>query len=106
MVIALAINTVFMFTMALTTEKPKAVATVCKKTWWIAAICGVLNGLTNFLVLVLNGKLPASVLFPVISAGGIVFIFLYAMLVYREKFKPLQIVGFALGVGSIVLLNL
>jgi drug/metabolite transporter (DMT)-like permease len=106
MVIALAINTVFMFIMALITEKPKEVAVVCKKTWWIAAICGIFNGLTNFLVLVLNGKLPASVLFPVISAGGIVFIFLYSMIVYRERFKPMQIVGFALGVGSIVLLNL
>ncbi len=72
----------------------------------IAAICGVFNGLTNFLVLVLNGKLPASVMFPVISGGGIVFTFLYAMIVYREKFKPIQIVGFVLGVASIVLLNL
>lgn len=106
MIIALAINTIFMFVMALCTEKPKEVGEVCKKTWWIAAICGVFNGLTNYLVLVLNGKLPPSVLFPVISAGGIVFIFLYAMIVYREKFKPMQIVGFILGVGSIVLLNL
>lgn len=106
MIIALAINTVFMFVMALCTEKPKAVATVCKKTWWIAAICGIFNGLTNYLVLVLNEKLPPSVLFPVISAGGIVFVFLYAMLVYREKFKPMQIIGFVLGVGSIILLNL
>ena len=106
MIIALAINTIFMFVMALCTEKPKEVGEVCKKIWWIAAICGVFNGLTNYLVLVLNGKLPPSVLFPVISAGGIVFIFLYAMIVYREKFKPMQIVGFILGVGSIVLLNL
>ena len=106
MVIALAINTVFMFTMALFVEKPKTVAMVCKKTWWIATICGVFNGLTNFLVLVLNGMLPASVLFPVISAGGIVFIFLYSVLVYREKFKPMQIAGFVLGAGAIVLLNL
>ena len=72
----------------------------------IAAICGVFNGLTNFLVLVLNGKLPASVMFPVISAGGIVFIFLYSLFVYREKFKLTQIIGFVLGVGAIVLLNL
>lgn len=106
MVIALTISTVFMFAMAFITEKPRQMAIVCKKAWWIAALCGVFNGLTNFLVLVLNPKLPASVLFPVISGGGIVFTFLYAMIVYREKFKPMQIAGFVLGVGSIVLLNL
>lgn len=106
MVIALAINTVFMFVMALTTEKKAVVKEACKRTWWIAAVCGIFNGLTNYLVLVLNGKLPPSVLFPVISAGGIVFTFLYAMIVYREKFKPMQVIGFILGVGSIVLLNL
>lgn len=106
MAIALAINTVFMFTMALIVEKPRQIKTVCKKTWWIAAICGIFNGLTNFLILVLNGKLSASVMFPVVSAGGIVFVFLYALLVYREKFKPMQIIGFVLGVASIILLNL
>ena len=106
MVIALAINTVFMFIMAFATEKKEIVQTTCQKTWWIAGICGIFNGLTNYLVLVLNKDLPPSVLFPVISAGGIVFVFLYSMIVYREKFKPMQIIGFVLGVGSIILLNL
>ena len=106
MAIALAINTVFMFIMAFATEKKEIVQTTCKKTWWIAGICGIFNGLTNYLVLVLNNHLPPSVLFPVISAGGIVFVFLYSMIVYREKFKPMQIIGFVLGVGSIILLNL
>lgn len=106
MILALAINTIVMFGISLFTERSE-IKTVFKKTWWIAVICGLMNGLTNLLVIYLNPpRLPASVLFPVISGGGIVFTFLYAMIVYREKFKPIQIVGFVLGVGSIVLLNL
>lgn len=106
MILALAINTVVMFGISIFTERP-VIKTVFKKTGWLAVICGLMNGLTNLLVIYLNPpRLPASVLFPVISGGGIVFTFLYAMIVYREKFKPMQIVGFVLGVASIVLLNL
>ncbi len=106
MVVALGVNTIFMFLLSAVTEKIPVIKTAVKKTWIFAVLCGLMNGATNFLVLFLNPRLPASVLFPVISAGGIVFTFIYAILVYHEKFKKLQLIGFLLGVGSIVLLNL
>ena len=72
----------------------------------MAALCGVFNGLCNYLVLYLNPRLPASVMFPVISAGSVVLVFVYATLVQHEKFNLRQKIGYALGVVSIVLLNL
>lgn len=106
MVIALAVNVVMMTVLALISEKKEVIKDTCKKTWWIAVICGIMNGLTNYFILTLNHLLPPSILFPIIAAGGIIFTFLYSLLVYRERFKPMQIVGFILGIGSIILLNL
>lgn len=68
--------------------------------------CGIANGLVNFLVLVLSVRMDASVMFPIISAGGIVATYLVSLLVYKEKMTPQQTVGTFIGVVSIVVLNL
>ena len=72
-----------------------------------AMLCGISNGLTNLLVLLLNSRnVPASMLFPVISSGSLVLSFLYSVLVIREKFSSRQYIGFLIGAISVVLLNL
>ena len=106
MVVALTVNTVVMAIVSLVAEKPKVIKQALSRTWLIAVLSGLLNGLLNFLVIYLNGRLPASVLFPVISGGGVVLTFLYAIAVYRERFKLWQTVGFVLGIASIICLNL
>ena len=60
----------------------------------------------NFLVLVLSNTMPASVMFPIISAGGIVVTFLVALFIYKEKLSLLQNAGLILGIISIVFLNI
>lgn len=62
--------------------------------------------MVNFLVLVLSVRMDASVMFPIISAGGIVATYLVSLLVYKEKMTPQQTVGTFIGVVSIVVLNL
>ncbi len=64
------------------------------------------NGLVNLLVLYLNGRMSASILFPLISGGSMVLILLWSLLVRKERFSARQTVGFLLGILSIVLLNL
>ena len=62
--------------------------------------------IVNFLVLILSNTMPASVMFPVISAGGIVATFLVALFVYKEKLSLMQNVGLVLGIVSIIFLNI
>lgn len=69
-------------------------------------LCGLCNGVTNALVMLLNERLPASVMFPVISAFSMILIFVYSVLVVKEKYSTSQKIGYALGVISIILLNL
>ncbi len=77
-----------------------------KAGWYLAVPCGLSNGLVNLFVMILSALMPVSVMFPLISAGGIVTTYLFARFLYREKLTKIQLVGFVLGIGSIVLLNL
>lgn len=70
------------------------------------AVKGLLNGVLNYLVMVTSALLPNAVLFPCISAGGIVLTFVCALTVYREKLTKPQMLGYLCGVASVVLLNL
>ena len=72
----------------------------------LSLFCGLFNGAVNYLAIYLNQFIPASVMFPVLSAGEIILIVPYALLVRRERFTAKQWVGFAVGVVSVVLLNL
>lgn len=68
---------------------------------------GVSNGIVNLLVMVLvSANVPASVMFPVISAGGIILTFLISVFGYKERLSKWQLTGVALGVVATVLLNL
>ena len=108
MIVALAMVTVMLCGTSFLMKEERAVVKISlRRGWLLGALCGVINGLTNALVMLLNARnMPASVMFPVISGGGIVLIFLYATLIRKEKFNLQQTLGFALGVVSIVLLNL
>ena len=67
---------------------------------------GAANGLINFLVLVTIGHIPNTVLYPSLSALNMVATFLLAFFAYKERFSKIQYAGYALGIVSIVLLNL
>ena len=57
-------------------------------------------------MLILTGLIPNSVLFPCISAGGIVLSLFTALFLFKEKLSAFQIVGYVLGLASVILLNI
>jgi len=69
-------------------------------------VTGVANGIANLLVMVLTGSIPNAILFPSISAGGIVVSFLIAIGIYKERLTRQQLIGYAIGTVSVILLNL
>ena len=69
-------------------------------------IQGLGNGMKNYWVMLATALLPTAVLFPTISAGGIVLTYLCAVFIYREKLSRVQTAGYFLGIVSVVLLNL
>lgn len=105
MMIALTISAVVMFLLALPVEK-KRLANNLKQGFLWYLLCGLGNGAVNLFVLVLSLKMPASVMFPLISAGGIVTTVFISLFVYKEKLSIQQKFGVALGTLAIVALNL
>ncbi len=84
----------------------KETAVYAKKGWLLATACGVMNGMVNLFVMILSGKMPASVMFPLVSAGGIVVTYILAKVIYKEKLSFTQQIGYVLGVLAVVLLNI
>ena len=79
----------------------------CSKAGLIpATVCGLLNGAVNLFVMMLNDRLPASLMFPLISAGGIIVVYFLSKFLYKEKLNKLQFIGLLIGIASVVLLNL
>ena len=76
------------------------------RVYFIAAVCGVSNGLTNLLVMILTTSIPNAILFPSISAGGIALGFFIALFYYKEKLSKTQIIGYIIGTLAVILLNL
>lgn len=107
MIIALLITTATMLIVAAISERDKFGISIKKGFFWYA-VCGIANGIVNLMVMMLttNYNMPASVMFPLISAGGIILTVAVSMTLYKEKLTKNQIFGVILGIGAIVLLNL
>ena len=77
-----------------------------KLGWKCAAIGGIMNGMANMLVMLLNGRINASVMFPCISAGSIALNCIIARVFWKEKLSNMQTIGVMLGMASVVLINI
>lgn len=100
-----AIIAAILLIMALITERKVVFKDVKRRIFW-GGICGLSNGCSNNFILVLALTMPASLLYPLVSAGGIVLTSLVSIFVYKEKLSVMQYIGIALGIAAIVAFNI
>ena len=105
MIIALLSVCVGLMTVSLFTEK-NDIKLCIKNGWYFALPCGIMNGAVNLFVMLLSARMPVSLMFPLVSAGGIVITYFVSRFIYKEKLTKLQLIGFVLGTVSVVLLNI
>ena len=105
MIVALIITTVALVVISLFTER-KEMLPALKKGVGYYAVYGVANGISNLIVLLLATKMSSSIVYPVLSAGGIVITSFVSVFVYKEKMNLFQKIGLILGVLAIVALNI
>ena len=105
MIVALGFVVCMMLILTIKHEHAE-VATYAKKGWYFAVLCGLMNGMVNLFVMILSARMPVSLMFPLISAGGIVVTYLVSKFFYKEKLTGTQLVGFLIGIVSVVFLNL
>ena len=105
MIIALSLVLVLFIIIALLKERDSMKWDMKHGFIWYA-LAGTGLGLVNFLVIVLSTRMAASVMFPVMSAGGILLSGFVSVAFYKEKLSVQQVVGVLLGTTAIILLNL
>ena len=105
MIVALAIVTVVMLVMAMFKER-KEIKAYAKVGWFWAIVCGALNGLVNLFVMILSGRMAVSIMFPLISAGGLIVTYIVSRFFYKEKLTKMQFIGFIFGLAAVVFLNI
>ena len=105
MILSLSIVVIFLLPMAFFFER-KSVLINLKSGWRLGALCGLMNGMVNHLVLILTDRMWVSLLYSLISGGSIVATYIVSKFVYREILTKRQLIGFLLGTVSVVLLSI
>lgn len=105
MIIALLIVAAIMLAMAFFAER-EDIAPCAKGGWYCMSLCGIANGLVNLLVIILSTRMNTSLMFPIISAGGIILTWVVCRFLYREKLSLGQNVALVLGIVAVVFMNL
>lgn len=105
MIIALISGALVLGILSLIKER-KQIGTYAKQGWYFGALSGVFTGTVNLFVMVLSGKMSASLMYPLISAGGIIATYLISRWIYKEELTKRQLIGFVLGIASVIFLNI
>lgn len=105
MILALTFTIVVFIVLMLVNER-KDLAKNIKSGYKLFTVNGVSNGINNFLIIVLSARMPASVLFPLISASVTISTSAVAIGWYKEKLSKAQILGICFGVIAVVFLNI
>ena len=104
MILALAFVTVLLGIFVLKQER-REIKHYAKCGGILAVACGLVNGMVNLFVMILSGMMPVSVMFPMISAGGIIITYIISRFFYKEKLTKMQFIGFLAGIASVIFLS-
>ncbi len=105
MIIALLTVSAVMICVSRLTEKGD-IGSCVKRGAVPAILYGIVNGLCNFMAMILAVRMNASVMYPIISAGGIVLSGIVSAVFYKERLSRGQYAALMLGVVSVVLMNI
>ena len=106
MIIAFMLSSAVTLIIALVFERGEKIKEGGKSALLWGALCGIALGVMNVFVLLSVAEVHASIVFPVISGGSMMLIFISSLVFFKEKYTISQYIGFALSVVSLVLLSL
>lgn len=105
LMISLAGAAVSLFVLGFILERDKFRATI-KSGLLYGMFAGMFNGINNLLILVTYSYVPISISSPIKTGLGMIISFLVSVLLYKEKFSRRQLVSVAIGIVTVVLINL
>ena len=105
MIYSLIIAVALLLVAAIFREGKKAKTALRYGVVWSGA-SGIFNGIGNYFSFLCLSRIPTSIYYPISSAGDLVLTFIFSVALFREKFTKSQVVGFILGIASMVLINI
>ena len=105
MIVALLMVAALLLPLSAIFEKKQFLPSV-KKGWPLILICGLTNAAVNLLVMLLVARMRAALMFPIISAAGILLTWGASRFVYKEILTRRQNLAMVFGIISVVLMNL
>ncbi len=107
MILACAVCTLLCGGCCLARRVPASVTgRALRQGWWPIVGAGGACAIANVLIMYLNARMPASLLYPTNAGLGLIIAALLGRFVYREQTTRRQAVSFILGVVAIVLMNI
>lgn len=76
-----------------------------KSLLWIPLICGACFAFPHTINLVLAGRLPAIIMFPVVNLCPMMLSMLFSLLFFKERLSPIQWMGIGTGILSTVFVS-
>ncbi len=105
-VFAYLFSSLFAFVVFLFSNKKGSVFKIDLKVACFTPVMGLMIGLYNIIVVWALSSIESYVFFPVVSLLSIIFITFFDVIKFKQKFSSHQIIGIALGVCAIVILNI
>ena len=105
MIVTLGVSALTLFVLGLIKDRRNLGRTFIKGAPY-ATLAGISNGATNLLNLTVTRMIPLSISAPSSAGIGILFSFLLALFLFKERLSRRQLVGVAMGAVALVLLNL
>ncbi|MBR4419710.1 MAG: DMT family transporter [Clostridia bacterium] len=105
MLFAMLFASVFSLIHFLVSSK-KDIKIIIKQSISFPILAGICNGLLNLFVILMATRLPSSVVYPVVSIGGLCVSIFASVFFFKEKLKRTQWIGVAFGLISVLLLTL
>jgi len=88
-------------------EKKTNWVTAFKRSWFCPAFTGCSSALSNvFILLMVKYQMSPVIIYPGVAVGGLMITTFISLLCFREKLRPMQWCGLAVGAVALVLLNL
>ncbi len=106
MICSLAITLLTLVVMVFMRERKEVFELAKTKGIIWPILCGTSNGIANQLTMILAVTLPASFLYPVQSAGGIIVTAIVSIIIYKEKLSLFQKIGFVTGILAVIIFNI
>ena len=80
---------------------------IALSSWYLPIFAGISGAMTGIMqTILLNRNMSTSIIYPALAVGGLTVTLVFSVFAFKEKLRPIQWCGIAVGCVALVLLNI